>query len=139
MRFMLLMIPGGYETAPADAKPRAEQIAAMAAYNAQLKKAGVLLSLAGLHPPSTGVRVSFAGGEPQVRQGPFAEACEALGGFWMINVASQDEAIAWAKRCPAAPNEVIEIRRVQVDEDAPGDVPASVTGFANDMEPPPAH
>ena len=113
MRFMLLMIPGGYETAPADAQPSAEQIAAMVDYNTQLQQAGVLLSVEGLHPPSTGARVSFAGGEPQVRQGPFAEARETLGGFWTINVASQDEAIAWAKRCPATANEVVEVRRLQ--------------------------
>ena len=138
MRFMLLMIPGGYETAPADAQPSAEQIAAMVDYNTQLQQAGVLLSVEGLHPPSTGARVSFAGSEPQVRQGPFAEAREALGGFWMIDVASQEDAIAWARRCPASTNEVIEVRRVQERADFPPDVQDVLAGLP-DLQSAPQH
>ena len=128
MRFMMLMIPGGYESAPAGAMPTADQVAAMMAYNAELQKAGVLLSLEGLHPPATGARVSFAGGQQQVRQGPFTETREALGGFWMIDVASQEDAIAWAQRCPASRNEVIEVRRVQEMADFPPDVQGALAG-----------
>ncbi len=113
MRFMMLMIPKGYETAGPEIDLDPKRVEEMMAYNEELRKAGVLLSLDGLHPPSTGARVSFAGGKATVTDGPFTEAKEVLGGYWMIQVASRDEAIAWAKRCPASDNEVIEIRRVQ--------------------------
>jgi hypothetical protein len=114
MRFMMLMIPKGYETAAPDTMPDdVERVAAMMRYNEELQKAGVLLALDGLHPPSAGARVSFAGGRPKVTDGPFAEAKEVVGGYWMIEVRSRDEAIEWAKRCPAADNEVIEVRQVQ--------------------------
>ncbi|QOZ23299.1 YciI family protein [Bradyrhizobium sp. CCBAU 51753] len=113
MRFMMLMIPHGYETAPAKLDLDPERVAAMMKYNQALKDAGVLITLEGLHPPATGARVSFASGEPVVTDGPFIEAKEVIGGFWMIDVASRAEAIAWAKKCPATANEVIEIRQVQ--------------------------
>src|SRR5437016_10126731 len=80
------------------AMPDAKTIAAMMKYNESLQKAGVLLSGEGLHPPSMGARVSFAGGKPKVTDGPFAEAKEVLGGYWMIQVKSREEAIEWAKR-----------------------------------------
>jgi hypothetical protein len=85
----------------------------MMRYNEALQDAGVLLALDGLHPPSSGARVSFAGGQPRVTDGPFAEAKEVLGGYWMIRVGSREEAIEWAKRCPASDNEIIEVRQVQ--------------------------
>jgi hypothetical protein len=103
----------GYETAPPDVKLDPERVAAMMKYNQALKDAGVLITLDGLHPPSMGARVSFASGKPLVTDGPFAEAKEVLGGYWMIDVKSREEAIAWAKRCPASENEIIEIRQVQ--------------------------
>jgi hypothetical protein len=122
MRFMMLMIPKGYETAAPGAMPDAERVGAMMKYNASLQKAGVLLALDGLHPPSAGTRVSFATRKPTVTDGPFAEAKEAVGGYWMIQVKSKEEAIAWASRCPASANEVIEIRQVQELSDFPPDV-----------------
>jgi hypothetical protein len=121
MRFMMLMIPKGYEKAAPGAMPDAKAIAAMMKYNESLHKAGVLLSLEGLHPPSMGARVSFAGGKPKVTDGPFAEAKEVLGGYWMIQVKSKEDAIEWAKRCPASGNEVIEIRQVQELSDFPAE------------------
>ena len=121
MRFMMLMIPKGYESATPGTIPDAAQVAAMMKYNESLQKAGILLALDGLHPPSTGARVSFAGGRPKVTDGPFAEAKEVLGGYWLIEVASKEEAIAWAMRCPGADNEVIEIRQVQEIGDWPSD------------------
>jgi hypothetical protein len=130
MRFMMLMIPKGYESAEPGAIPDAAAVAAMMRYNEDLQKAGVLLGLDGLHPPSMGARVSFAGGKPLVTDGPFAEAKEVLGGYWMIEVASKEEAIAWAKRCPASANEVIEIRQVQEMSDFPEDVQEAAAGFA---------
>ena len=130
MRFMMLMIPKGYESAAPDAAPSAEAVSAMMKYNESLKKAGVLLALDGLHPPSTGARVTFPDGKPQVTDGPFAEVKEVLGGYWMIQVRSREEAIEWAKRCPASPNETIEIRQVQELSDFPPDVQKAAAGFA---------
>src|SRR5512146_2439340 len=126
MRFMMLMIPRGYEDAKPGTMPDAKAVEAMMKYNESLQKAGVLLALDGLHPPSEGVRVSFAGGKPKVTDGPFAEAKEVLGGYWMIQVRSRDEAIAWAKRCPATDNEVIEIRQVQEMSDFPAEIQEAV-------------
>ncbi|UJB20008.1 MULTISPECIES: YciI family protein [Lysobacter] len=126
MRYMMLMIPQGYESAKAGTLPSAEQIETMRAYNQELQEAGVLISLDGLHPPSMGARVSFRGGRPTVTDGPFPEAKEVLGGFWMLDVASREEAIAWAKRCPGSDNETIEIRKVMEIEDFPADVHESV-------------
>jgi hypothetical protein len=131
MRFMMLMIPLGYETAPADVQLDPERVAAMMRYNETLKDAGVLITLDGLHPPSMGARVSFATGEPVVTDGPFAEAKEVLGGYWMIEVASRAEAIAWAKKCPGSPNEVIEIRQVQEMNDFSPEVQEVVAGFGD--------
>jgi hypothetical protein len=129
MRFMMLMIPRGYESAAPGTMPPADTVAEMMKYNAALKEAGVLITLDGLHPPSMGARVSFSGGKPVVTDGPFTEAKEVLGGYWMIDVASRDEAIAWAKKCPAGPNEIIEVRQVQEMADFPEDVKKVVAGF----------
>ncbi len=129
MRFMMLMIPKGYESAAPGTVPDAKAVEAMMKYNRSLQEAGVLLSLEGLHPPSKGARVSFSHGKPRVINGPFPEARETLGGFWMIDVKSREEAIEWAKRCPAAENEIIEIRQVQEFEDFPLDVQAAAAGF----------
>ena len=129
MRFMMLMIPLGYETAPPDVQLDPAAAAAMMKYNEELQQAGVLITLEGLHPPSMGARVSFAGGKPIVTDGPFAEVKEVLGGFWMIDVASRDEAIAWAKRCPAGPNEIIEIRQVQEMADFSPEVQDALVGY----------
>jgi hypothetical protein len=129
MRFMMLMIPKGYETAAPGTMPDAKAVAAMMKYNESLQKAGVLLALDGLHPPSMGVRVSFSGGKPRVTDGPFSEAKEVLGGYWMIQVKSKEEAVEWASRCPASDNEVIEVRQVQEFSDFPADVQVAAAGF----------
>ncbi|CDX21984.1 conserved exported hypothetical protein [Mesorhizobium plurifarium] len=130
MRFMMLMIPAGYATAAPDVMPSAEAVEAMMKYNEELKRAGVLLALDGLHPPSVGARVSFKGGKPAVTNGPFAEVKEVLGGYWMIDVRSREEAIEWARRCPAGDNDVIEVRRVQEVSDFPEDVQKAAEGFS---------
>jgi hypothetical protein len=121
MRFMMLMIPKGYEKAAAGAMPDPKIVATMMKYNEALQKAGVLLAFDGLQPPAMGARVSFSGGKPKVSDRPFAEAKEVLGGYWMIQVKSKEEAIEWAKRCPGSDNEVIEIRQVQEMLDFPAD------------------
>jgi hypothetical protein len=129
MRFMMLMIPKGYDKAPVDAQPPAEAVAAMMKYNEALRQAGVLLELNGLRPPAQGARVTFAGGQATVTHGPFATQ-EALGGYWMIDVKSKDEAIEWAKRCPVGKGEAtIELRQVQELADFPSDVQAVARGY----------
>jgi hypothetical protein len=125
----MLMIPKGYETAAPGAMPDPEAVAAMMKYNEALQAAGVLRALDGLHPRSMGARVSFAGGRPKVTDGPFAEAKEVIGGYWMIEVGSKAAAIEWAQRCPASDNEVIEVRQVQEFSDFPADVQAAGAGF----------
>lgn len=130
MRFMMLMIPGGYEKAAPGTLPDADAVAAMMEYNRALQEAGVLLALDGLHPPSMGARVSFAGGKPKVVDGPFAEAKEVLGGYWIIEVASKQEAVEWASRCPGSESEVIEVRQIQEMEDFPPDVQQAAAGFS---------
>jgi hypothetical protein len=122
MRFMMLMIPKGYEKADPGAMPDAKAVAAMMKYNESLQKAGVLLALDGLHPPSAGARISFQAGKPKVTDGPFVEAKEVIGGYWMIQVKSKEEAVEWASRCPASDNEVIELRQVQEMSDFPPEI-----------------
>ncbi len=122
MRFMMLVIPKAYEKAGADFVPPADLVAKMTKYNDSLGKAGVLLSLDGLAPPVTGARVKFGGGKTKVVDGPFTESKELVGGYWMIQVKSQEEAIEWAKRAPMLDGDVIEVRRVTEIEDFPPDV-----------------
>lgn len=131
MRFMMLMLPGSYE----DAEPDPEHVAEMTEYNEALEEAGVLLDVNGLHPPSTGARVSFPGGEPRVIDGPFAETKEVVGGYWVIEVGSKQEAVDWAKRCPGSENEVIEVRRVQELSDFSDEVRAALEGTPDSRRP----
>jgi hypothetical protein len=129
MRFMMVVIPKGYETAAADAAPSADAVTKMMEYNKNLQKAGVLLGLDGLFPPSTGARVSYTDGRATVTDGPFAEAKEAIGGYWIIQVRSREEAIEWAKRAPMANNENIEVRQIYEMSDFPADVQKAAEGF----------
>jgi hypothetical protein len=122
MRFMMLMIPKGYEKAAPGAMPDAQAVAAMMRYNEALQQAGVLLALDGLHPPAMGARVSFSGGKPVITDAPFIETKEVIGGYWMIQVSSKEEAVKWASRCPASDQEVIEVRQVQEFSEFPPDV-----------------
>jgi hypothetical protein len=130
MRFMMLMIPKGYEQAKPGTMPDAQKVSAMMKYNEELQKAGVLLALDGLHPPSSGARVSFSGGKPRVIDGPFPEAKEVVGGYWMIKVNSKQEAIDWATRCPGSDNEVIEVRQVHEMADFTSEVQKAAGGFS---------
>lgn len=124
MRFMMFMYPN----LPADGEgwePSPEAVVAMMQYNEELTKAGVLLALDGLHPPTEGARVRFSGGTGTVTDGPFAEAKEVVGGLWIIQAKDREEAVAWAARCPAADGDMIEIRRVYEMSDFPEDVQAA--------------
>jgi hypothetical protein len=125
---MMIVIPKGYDKARPGAMPDAKLVAEMAKYNESLHKAGVMLSGEGLHPPSMGARVSFSGGKPKVTDGPFTEAKEVIGGFWMIQVNSKAGAVGWAKRCPMPDGDVVEIRQVQEFEDFPADVREAASG-----------
>jgi hypothetical protein len=129
MRFMMIVIPKGYESAAPDTFPDPEMVSKMMEYNKSLQKAGVLLALDGLFPPSTASRVSFLDGKPSVTDGPFAEAKEAIGGFWIIQVRSREEAIEWARRAPMANNETIEVRQIMEMGDFPKDVQQAAEGF----------
>lgn len=128
MKFMMFMIPKVYQSegkggeALKDFAPPAEAVKAMMAYNEKLAKAGALISLDGLHPSSKGARVKFEGKKPQVIDGPFAESKEVIGGYWLINARSKEEAIEWARKCPAAEGDTIEIRQVFEMSDFPEDV-----------------
>jgi hypothetical protein len=130
MRFMLLIFPKGYETATPGTAPDAKAVATMMKYNEALQKAGVLLALDGLHPPSMGARVSFKGGKASVSDGPFTETREVVGGYWLIQAKSREEAIEWARRCPAGDDEVIEVRQVQELDEFPADVRKAIGDFA---------
>ncbi len=124
---MMLMIPAVYQGAQgkkagADFTPPADAVERMMKYNEELAKAGALISLDGLHPPASGARVSFVRGKPHVTDGPSIETKNILGGYWVINVKSKEEALQWAKRVPAAEGDVIEIRQVFEMEEFPPDV-----------------
>jgi hypothetical protein len=124
---MMLMIPAVYQGAQsrnvgADFTPPAEIVEKMTRYNEKLAKSGALLSLDGLHPPATAARVSYAGGKGTVTDGPFAGSKEVLGGYWMIQVKSRDEAVQWASKVPAQDGDVVEVRQVFDPADFPEDV-----------------
>jgi hypothetical protein len=119
MRFMMLMIPKDYGTAPPGTLPDPKAIAKMGEYNKQLEDAGVLLALDGLHPQSMGARVTWPNGKPTLTDGPFAEAKEVLGGYWVINVGSKDEALEWARKIPGEDGDIVEVRQVQEQSDFP--------------------
>ena len=129
MRFMMMVIPKGYKSAAPDAVPTAEAVARMMAYNKALQKAGVLLALDGLFPPSTGARVSYRDGKAKVTDGPFTESKEVIGGYWIIQVRSREEAIEWAKRAPISDNEMIEVRQIHEMSDFPEEVRKAAEGF----------
>jgi hypothetical protein len=122
MRFMMLVIPKAYENAGADFVPPVDLVAKMTKYNESLSKAGVLLALDGLTPPAKSVRVTFSGGKARATDGPFAEAKELVGGYWMIQVKSREEAVEWAKRAPMLDGDIIELRQVQELEDFPPEI-----------------
>ena len=119
MRFM--MIVKASKDSEAGKMPGEELLAAMGKYNDELMKAGVLLDLTGLHPSSKGARIKFSGGKRTVIDGPFAETKELIGGYWLIQVNSKQEAIEWAKRAPAPHGDgaegEIEVRQVFELED----------------------
>lgn len=120
MKFMMLMIPavyqGGKKLDPGFV-PDPKKVEQMGRFNDEMAKALKLLDLNGLHPPSTGARVSFSKGKPTITDGPFIEAKEVLGGYWMVEANSKEEVVKWAAKCPAEDGDTIEIRQVFGPED----------------------
>jgi hypothetical protein len=126
MRFMMFMLPGGELRETGDwGPPDVEAVGQMGRYNEELTKAGVLLALDGLQPPSKGARVALSDGVKKVTDGPFAEAKEIIGGYWIVDVKSKQEAVEWASRCPLGEGDVIEVRQVFEMSDFPDDVQAA--------------
>jgi hypothetical protein len=110
MRFMQLIYPG--PKAESGVPPDEKAMAAMMAYNRELSKAGVLLALDGLHPGAQRVRIRRENGKVRVVDGPFAEDKDPIGGYWILQVKSKEEAVAWASRCPLGDGETLELRRI---------------------------
>jgi hypothetical protein len=110
-RFMMLIYPNITEE-QYEQGVSAEDAALMNTFNESLTQAGVLLALDGLHPASKGARVSVSGGKKTVTDGPFTEAKELVGGYWLIDVKSKEEAVEWASRAPIDEGDVIEVRQV---------------------------
>jgi hypothetical protein len=122
MRFLItVQLPN--DAPQQDWEPSADMVAEMMRYNEELTKAGALLALDGLRPPSEGARIEYSGSERTVTDGPYAEAKEVIGGYWIIQAKSKDEAIEWAKRAPFQEG-AVEVRRIQEIEDFPEDVQA---------------
>ena len=115
MRFMVIVHAS--KDSEAGVMPSTELLTAMGAFNAEMVRAGVLLAGEGLHPTAKGARIRFGGSAPVVEQGPFALTGDLIAGFWLIEVASKDEAIAWMTRAPFADGDQLEIRQVFATED----------------------
>lgn len=120
MKFMMLMIPavyqGGNKPGP-DFVPDPKKVEQMTQFNEELAKALKLLDINGLHPPVSGARVAFANGKARVTDGPFIEAKEVLGGYWLVEADSKEEVVKWAEKCPADDGDTIEIRQLFAPED----------------------
>ena len=134
MKFMVLMIPGDKKSYEGGAMPETALVEKMMKYNEDLTKAGILLALDGLHPSSKGARISFAAGKASVTDGPFTEARELIGGYWMWQVKSKEEAVEWAKRCPALPGDTIELRQVFDAADFGPEIAAREAEFTKALE-----
>ena len=138
MRFIMMVIPKGFETAAPDTVPDAKAVAKMIEDNRGLQKAGVLLALDGLLPPSTGARIAYTGGKATVTDGPFAEAKAVIGGYWIIQVRSREEAIEWARRAPMSNHDIIEVRQIFETGDFAAGVQKAAEGFDDLMNAAPA-
>ena len=118
-RFMMIMIPKDYGSAPPGTPPDPKAVAKMDKYNKELMAAGAWVEGEGLHPPSMGARISWPGGKTTVTDGPFAEAKEVFGGYWIIKAGSKEEALEWARKIPGDEGDVVEVRQVHEAGDFP--------------------
>jgi len=120
MEFMILMIPAAYRDNPKFKEkfvPKLEEMEQMGRFNEELGKQVKILSLNGLHPLSTGARVSFSKGKPTVTDGPFIETKEVLGGYWMVEADSREQLVKLMQKCPAEDGDIIEIRQIFSEKD----------------------
>ena len=131
MRFMMFMYP---QISEEDWNPSVEDVAAMNRYNVELREAGMLLALDGLRPPSDGASVVFEGRETRVVDGPFAETKELVGGYWIIQARSMDEAMEWAKRVPGVDCRV-EVRPIWEREDFSPEIKEALKVYDEDLHP----
>lgn len=116
MRFLLLLIPN---VDSQDGTVSAAAQSATSRYTETLTRAGALLAFDGLHPPSRGARVSFQAGKRQVVDGELLETRGTIGGYWLLQVKSKEEAVEWARRCPCSDGQTIEVRQVVEHSDVP--------------------
>ena len=133
MRFMVFMIPEVYQpksgkTLDPHHTPDVAMMEKMMKFNKELEAAGAILALDGLHPLPTGARLAFSGGKAKVTDGPFVEAKEVVGGYWLLQAQSKEQVVEWMKRCPAKDGDTLEIRQIFEVADLPEDVQAAVRG-----------
>ena len=122
MHFMMLMIPDVYrgnKKLDPGFVPDPKKIEEMTRFNEEMGQAVKILALNGLHPLNAGARVSFGKGKPMVTDGPYIEAKEVLGGYWIVEAESKEELVKWAQRCPADEGDVVEIRQIFGEADFP--------------------
>ncbi|HEY8309127.1 MAG TPA: YciI family protein [Gemmatimonadaceae bacterium] len=119
---MMMVFPRANDSAAPDALSSAEAVAKMMQYNTALQKAGVMLALDGLLPPSTGARISYTGGKATVIHGPYEDTRDVVDRYWIIQARSREEAIEWARRAPMPDNAIMEVRQLQDAPDSPTDV-----------------
>jgi len=119
MKFLMLMIPRVYQPGTPAAEragdnfaPPLEAMEKMGKFNEELAKAATMIEIDGLEPIAKGARVTFDGGTPRVIEGPDIEAKEVIGGYWIFEIGSYEEALEWARRVPAEPGDVIELRPI---------------------------
>jgi hypothetical protein len=115
MRFMVIVKAS--KDSEAGVLPSTELLAAMGKFNEEICKAGVMEAGEGLHSTAKGARIRYDDGQNSVSRGPFALSGDLVGGFWLINTKSLDEAIGWMSRAPFTRGEEIEIRQVLAAED----------------------
>jgi hypothetical protein len=134
MKFMVLVYPGNKKGYEAGQMPDAKLLENMGKFNEELVKAGVMLSGEGLHPSSKAARVHFpGGGKNNVTRGPFAEARDLIGGFWMWKVNSLEEALDWARRAPMEDGATLELRQVFESSDFGPEIEAQERKLAEEM------
>ncbi|WP_280269633.1 YciI family protein [Nocardia wallacei] len=121
MKYMLIMRTTDEALEAAEDIPFEEVIESMGRYNEELVKAGVVVAGEGLAPAEEGCVVDFSGEPPLVTDGPYGETKELFAGFWILDVASKEEAVEWAKRAPLEAGSKIEVRRVPGVEEFPQD------------------
>ncbi len=133
MRFIITARPADESKAPDGNAPFDETLfTAYMRFNEEMNTAGVLVASEGLNPGGQGARIEVRGGRRSLVDGPFAESKELVGGFYIVDVKSRDEAIEWALRCPSGLgfDDVLEIRQLTGEADLPPDILALIKAAA---------